>query len=238
MWSQVIDKIYGSCLVKMSKSSNRLPTTVESASYFDCCRLLPSDSRWPLQLAPGNYVFLDVVGNISLLSCSLTAIFCSSRCTGDAILRATKWIGNLAEDPNRVIIGGFHSAMEKGFLEILLEGKCRICLCSARSLARYRIPRKFRSTIESGRLAIVSSLPPSIRSNSASSSHQRNQLVADLAKQIVVTHAAEGSRTEEYALSLLQNGRVVDCLDVGCKRLVASGARVIQINSVMGRVSE
>lgn len=128
--------------------------------------------------------------------------------------------------------------MEKGFLEILLDGKCRICLCPARSLARYRIPRMFKSAIESGRLAIVSSLPPAIRSNSASSSQQRNQLVADLAEQIVVTHAAEGSRTEEFALSLLQNGRVVDCLDVGCMRLIAGGGRVIPINSAMGRASE
>ena len=224
--------------MKTPKSSNRLPTTVESASYFDCCRLLPSDRKWPLQLASRNDVFLDVVGNISLLSCSLTAIFCSSRCSGDAILKATKWIGDLAEDPNRVIIGGFHSAMEKGFLEILLDGNCRICLCPARSLARYRIPRVFKSAIETGRLAIVSSLQPAIRSNSSSSSQQRNQLVADLAEHIVVTHAAEGSRTEEFALSLLQNGRVVDCLDVGCKRLVASGARVIQNNSVTGRTRE
>lgn len=193
---------------------------------------------WPLQLASGKGVFLDVVGNTSLLSGSLTAIFCSSRCTGDAILKATKWIGDLAEDPSRVIISGFHSAMEKGFLEILLDGKCRICLCPARSLARYRIPRMFKSAIESGRLAIVSSLPPAIRSNSASSSQQRNQLVADLAGQIVVTHAAEGSRTEEFVLSLLQNGRVVDCLDVGSKRLVGSGAKVIKVNSVTGRVSE
>lgn len=224
--------------MKTPKSSNRVPATKESASYFDCRRLLPSDSKWPLQLTSGNDVFLDVVGKTTLLSGSLTAIFCSSRCTGDAILRATKWIGELAEDPNRVIIGGFHSAMEKGFLDILLDGKCQICLCPARSLARYRIPRMFRSAIESGRLTIVSSLPPAIRSNSASSSHQRNQLVADLAEQIVVTHAAEGSRTEEFALWLLQNGRVVDCLDIGCKRLTASGARVIEINPATGRSSE
>jgi predicted Rossmann fold nucleotide-binding protein DprA/Smf involved in DNA uptake len=224
--------------VETPKSSIRTSSTVESASYFDCRRLLPSDNEWPIRLASDNHAFLDVLGSTPVLSSSSTAIFCSSRCTGDAILRATKWIGDLAEDPNRVIIGGFHSAMEKGFLEILLDGKCRICLCPARSLARYRIPRMFKSAIESGRLAILSSLPPSIRSNSASSSHQRNQLVADLAKQIVVTHAAAGSRTEEFALSLLQNGRVVGCLDIGCKQLIASGARVIEINSATGRAIE
>jgi hypothetical protein len=184
------------------------------------------------------HAILDVLGSTSVLSSSLTAIFCSSRCTGGAILRSTKWIGESAEDQNRVIIGGFHSAMENSFLENLLDGKCRICLCPARSLSRYRIPRMFASAIETGRLTILSSLPPSIGSNSASSSHQRKQLVAELANQIIVAHAAEGSRTEKFGLSLIQNGRVVDCFDVGCKRFVASGARVSQINSATGRASE
>jgi predicted Rossmann fold nucleotide-binding protein DprA/Smf involved in DNA uptake len=224
--------------VKTPNSSIRKPATAQSVRHVDCRRLLPSDNEWPIRLASDNHAFLDVLGSTSVLSSSSTAIFCSSRCTGDAILRATKWIGEAAEDPNRVIIGGFHSAMEKGFFEILLDGKCRICLCPARSLARYRIPRMFESAIESGRLTILSSLPPAIRSNSASSSHQRNQLVADLADQVIVAHAAEGSRTEEFALSLLRSGRVVDCLDVECKRLVAGAARVSQINSATGRASE
>jgi predicted Rossmann fold nucleotide-binding protein DprA/Smf involved in DNA uptake len=224
--------------VKTPKPSIRKPATAESVTHLDCRRLLPSDEEWPKQLPSNSHSFLDVLGSTSVLIGSLTAIFCSSRCTGDAILKATKWIGDLAEDPHRVIIGGFHSAMEKGFLEILLDGKCRICVCPARSLARYRIPRMFEPAIESGRLTIVSSLPPSIRSNSASSSHLRNQLVADLADQIIVAHASEGSRTEEFALSLLDAGRVVDCLDVGCKRLVADGARISQIDLVKGRASE
>jgi predicted Rossmann fold nucleotide-binding protein DprA/Smf involved in DNA uptake len=224
--------------VETPKPSIRIPAPAESVTNFDCRRLLPSDEEWPKQMPSNTHAFLDVLGKTSVLSSSLTALFCSSRCTGGAILSSTKWMSELAEDPNRVIIGGFHSAMEKGFLEILLEGECRICLCPARSLARYRIPRMFESAIDSGRLTIVSSMPPSIRSNSASSSHQRNQLVADLADQIIVAHAAEGSRTEEFALSLLRSGRVIDCLDVECKRLVACGARVTQINSPTGRASE
>ncbi len=224
--------------MKTPKSGIRTSFTVEAASHFDCRRLFPSDNEWPIRLASGNHGFLDVIGNISVLSSSLTAIFCSSRCTGDAILRATKWVGDLTEDPNEVIIGGFHSAMEKEFFEILLDGKCRICLSPARSLTRYRIPQVFKSAIESGRLTIVSSLPQSIRSNSASSSRQRNQLVTDLARQIVFAHAAEGSRTEKLALTLLKNGRAVGCLDIGCKQLIASGAKVIEINSATGRAIE
>lgn len=219
-------------------SNTRIENHVESRECFDCRRLLPTDDQWPIRLAGSTNSFLDVVGDATMLSSSMTAIFSSSRCTGDAILRSTKWIGDVADDETRSVIGGFHSAMEKGFLEILLGGKCRICVCPARSLDRFRTPRSFKAAIESGRLAIVSSLPSSIRSNSTRSSHQRNQLVADLAEQIIITHASEDSRTEQFALTLLQSGRGVDCLDSGCKRLLANGAKIIVDNSSARRSSE
>lgn len=224
--------------MKRRNPLSREPGTAESKSDLDCRRILPTDAEWPSRLSKRSHAFLDVIGNPLLLTRPLTAIFCSSRCTGDAILRATKWVGTLSDDQGLTFIGGFHSAMEKSFLEIFLDGKCRICLCPARSLVRYRIPQLLRSPIESGRLTVVSSLPETIRANSTRSSHHRNQLVADLAEQIIVTHAAEGSRTEEFALTLLQNRRVVYCWDVECKRLIAGGAIVSQINSTTGRASE
>jgi predicted Rossmann fold nucleotide-binding protein DprA/Smf involved in DNA uptake len=189
-------------------------------------------------LAGSTNCFLDVVGDANMLCSSMTAIFSSSKCTGNAILRSTKWIGAVADDETRSVIGGFHSVMEKGFLEILLEGKCRTCVCPARSLDRFRVHRSFKAAIETGRLAIVSSLPSTIRSNSTRSSHQRNQLVADLAEQIIITHASEDSRTEQFALTLLQSGRGVDCLDGGCKGLLANGAKIIADNSSARRSSE
>ncbi len=128
--------------------------------------------------------------------------------------------------------------MEKGLFEILLEGSCRIVLCPARSLDRLRISTSWKRAIDSGRLVVASSLPPSIRSNTASSSNQRNQLVAELAGQIIVTYASEDSRTEQFALGLLQSGREIHCLHTGCKRLLASGAKVIDTDSTAGRIRE
>ena len=221
-----------------SNSNARTKASVDSLVGIDSRRLLPSDDQWPIRLTGSTYAFLDVVGDATMMSSSMTAIFSSSRCTGDAILRSTKWIGDVADDETRSVVGGFHSAMEKGFLEILREGKCRICVCPARSLDRFRTPRSFKAAIESGRLAIVSSLPSSIRSNSTRSSHHRNQMVADLAEKIIITHASEDSRTEQFALTLLQSGRRVDCLDSGCKRLLANGAKIIADNSSAKRSTE
>ena len=174
---------------------------------------------------------IQTIGNAQLLSRPSIAVFCSSKCPGDAILKATKWIGELADDDSLAIVSGFHSAMEKSFLEILLDGRCGLVVCPARSVARYRVPTAYKDAIAENRLVIASSLPESVRSNSASSSRQRNRLVADLASKIVFAHAADGSRTEQFALELLGRGKTVHCLDAGCNTLLSAGAKLMSIKS-------
>ena len=161
----------------------------------------------------------------------ILAIFCSSKCPGDVILRTTKWIGKLADDESQTVVGGFHSAMEKSFLEILLEGRCRLVVCPARSLTRYRVPVAYKKAINAKRLVIVLSLRHSIRSNSAKSSLERNRLVADLGTEIIVAYAAEGSRTERFVLQLLGEGKAVHCLDTSCNTLLSGGAKLWSMNS-------
>jgi len=216
--------------VKTPKSSSQS----ESYVCLDCRRLLPVDAGWPKRLSSSTFSYLDFIGDAKILSGSLTAIFCSSRCTGDAILRTTKWIGEIADDESQAIVGGFHSAMEKGFLEILLEGRCRLVVCPARCLERYRVPGNLKAAIESRRLTIVSSLPKSVRFNSEISSRQRNQLVADLADHIVVTYSSPHSRTEKFALELLRSGKQIHCLNTGCDSLVAAGAEVVTFDTSVG----
>lgn len=181
---------------------------------------------WPSQLHGFAYPKLDVIGDASLLSRKSTVVFCSSKCPGDIILKATKWIAGLAEDPSRTMVGGFHSAMEKSFLEILLIGKCGVVVCPARSLVRYRLPAAYRQAVSERRLVVVSSLAESVRSNSATSSLARNRLVANLADEIVVAHAAEGSRTEQFAIEQIENRKTVLCLDPACNTLLAAGAKL------------
>ena len=78
--------------------------------------LAATDARYPARLrerlganAPGH---LSALGNLDLLAQPKTALFCSARCPGDAILRAydqaAKW-----RDAGRCIISGFHSPVEK-----------------------------------------------------------------------------------------------------------------------------
>ena len=124
--------------------------------------------------------------------------------------------------------------MEKEFLEILLEGRCRLVVCPARSLERYRVPRNLKAALESRRLAVTSSLPKSVRFNSESSSRHRNQLVADLANHVVVIYSSPHSRTEKFALELLRSGKQIRCLNTGCDSLVAAGAEVVTFDTSVG----
>ncbi len=190
-----------------------------------------SDTNWPSRLDGHTYESLDYLGDPTILRRRTIAILSSSQCPGEAILKATKWIGDLADDESTTVVSGFHSAMEKSFLEILLGGRCGLVVCPARSLIRYRVPAAYKESIDAQRLAILSCLPESVRSNSATSSLQRNRLVADLATEIVVTYAAERSRTEQFALELLHQERKVHCLDTGCNTLLSGGAKLLPMES-------
>lgn len=172
-------------------------------------------------------VDVDCIGDSKMLDRPAIGLFCSSKCPGDAILSAMKWVGGAAGNSEYAIAAGFHSAMEKSFLEALLAGSCSILVFPARSLARYRVPTHLRQPISDRRLAIVSRFGDSTRSASASTGRQRNQFVAEIATHLVVAYAAPGSRTEEFALRQLEDGRQVWCLHRGCTALTDAGARIL-----------
>jgi len=217
-------------LAKIDASLNEARMDANKSSH-SARKLARTDLAWPSLPSLDRYDSLETIGDAGLLSQHSTGVFCSSKCPGSGVLAATKWIANLADDETQTIAGGFHSAMEKSFLEILLGGRCRLIICPARSLVRYRMEDRFRQPMADQRLVIASSLPESVRSNSAASSLVRNRFAADLATRIVFTYAAQGSRTEQFGLELLGNGRTVHCLDTGCNTLLSAGAKLMSLES-------
>jgi len=116
------------------------------------------DTRWPRLLterigdsAPPQ---IWTQGNLDLLALPKTALFCSARCPGHAILsaydQAVKW-----RDTGRCVISGFHSSVEKEWLQILLRGSQPIIICPARSLPR-RAPPEWKKPLADGRLLVLS----------------------------------------------------------------------------------
>jgi predicted Rossmann fold nucleotide-binding protein DprA/Smf involved in DNA uptake len=163
--------------------------------------LTPADARYPARLrerlganAPSH---LFTLGNLHLLALPKTALFCSARCPGDAILRAydqaAKW-----RNEGRCIISGFHSPVEKECLRILLRGQQPIIICPARSVPR-RVPAAWQKPLTAGRLLIFSCFNESERRVTAELAARRNEFVAALADEVWFTHMTPGGNMERLS---------------------------------------
>jgi len=135
------------------------------------------------------------IGNRALLDLPLTALFCSSRCPGSAILlamdRAQRW-----SSLGTAVVSGFHSPVERECLNILLAGKSPLIVCLARSLEKYRLPTAWRSAVAADRLLVLSPFRNQVRVTSALA-ERRNLFVAGLAAEIDVIYSEPGSKTEK-----------------------------------------
>ncbi|MFN0314599.1 MAG: DNA-binding protein [Burkholderiales bacterium] len=119
---------------------------------------------------------LAALGNLGLLALPKTALFCSVRCPGHAILpaydQAAAW-----RDATRCVIGGFHSPVEKECLRILLRGSQPIIICPARTLPQ-RVPLEWRKAMKDGRLLILSAFRVEEKRVTTETAIRRNEFVA------------------------------------------------------------
>ncbi len=152
------------------------------------------DSRYPAVLrkrlgadAPAS---ISALGNLDILALPKTALFCSARCPGSAILRAydqaAQW-----RDAGRCIISGFHSSVEKECLRILLRGSQPIIICPARAVPK-RVPEDWRKPLASGRLLVLSAFAPTAARVSTELASRRNYFVGALADEFYIAHATAG----------------------------------------------
>lgn len=143
---------------------------------------------------------LTILGNPELLSLPKTALFCSAKCPGSAILatydQAARW-----RDQGRCIISGFHSPVEQECLRILLRGKQPIIICPARALQK-RIPAEWRTPLVEGRLLILSGFTATEKRITTELATRRNTLVAALANEVCFAHITPGGQTDRLTHSL------------------------------------
>jgi len=83
-------------------------------------------------------------------------------------------------------------------LRILLEGNNQVIICPVRSIHNMRIPKERTKKLSEGKLLFLSPFEKKFRKPTVELSRKRNLLVAALAFKILIIHAAEGSKTEEF----------------------------------------
>ena len=164
--------------------------------------LASTDARYPAclgrRLGAARLPPLSALGNLDLLALPKTALFCSARCPGEAILRtydqAAKW-----RDEGRCIISGFHSPVEKECLRILLRGSQPIIYCPARSLEKMRLAPELKKPMADGRLLILSCFTAGNHRLTAPLAARRNEFVAALADEVWFAHIAPGGQMQRLA---------------------------------------
>jgi predicted Rossmann fold nucleotide-binding protein DprA/Smf involved in DNA uptake len=157
-----------------------------------------TDARYPARLVAGTMPQLSAFGNLNLFALPKTALFCSARCPGHAILaaydQAARW-----RDAGRCIISGFHSPMEKECLRILLRGSQAIIICPARSLEKMRLTADWQKPLADGRLLILSCFSGNEHRITSTLAARRNEFVAALADEVWFAHIAPGGQMQRLA---------------------------------------
>ena len=141
---------------------------------------------------------LILLGDQRLLRLRKTALFCSARTPGDAILRAHDAARRM-RDEGVTVISGFHSPIERECLGILLRGKQPIVVCPARAIEVMRIPTDCHAAFAAGRLLFISPFTKQPKRVTKESALRRNEIVAALADEIFIAHITPGGQTEKMA---------------------------------------
>jgi predicted Rossmann fold nucleotide-binding protein DprA/Smf involved in DNA uptake len=172
------------------------------------------------------------IGDLSILQSPKLALFCSTKCPGRLILQIYDFVRAL-RDTGRVLIGGFHTPMERESLNLLLRGPQPVIVCPARAIDGMRLPPAWKAPIAQGRLLLLSPFPPQQRRITRELAAARNSFVAAFADAVLVAHAAPDSGTDHLTRSLLASHKPVFTLDAPENgHLIAAGAMPITHQSI------
>ena len=182
-------------------------------------RITPKDPNYPEGIK--EYLKTDTPeiiwarGNINLLpgpnttlNGDLWALFCSNKCPGEIILKAHD-LAQKFKERGIPTIGGYHSPVEKECLRVLLRGTQPILLCPARGIENMRLKPAWKDALAEERLLILSPFDSRYDRQTVALANQRNAFVAALSDKICIAHAAEDSKTLEFAERVMAWGKPI-----------------------------
>ena len=202
-------------------------------------RITQSDPNYPTQLrkylkteapetiwARGNTALLT--DREAHLNGDLWALFCSSRCPGQIILKAHE-LAQQFQASGTPTIGGYHSPVEKECLRVLLRGPQPIIISPARSIENMRLTPAWKGGVTEGHLLLLSIFDSKHRRSTTGLANQRNTFVAALADKICIAHASKGSKTLQFAQRVSEWGKPLFTFDTPANRsLFECGAQRIE----------
>lgn len=176
---------------------------------------------------------LATIGDLRVFDRPSIGLLCSVRCPGNLALETYEFAKRTPHD-GAVIIGGFHSPMERTCLDTLLVRHVPVVYCPARRLNDRGVPRAWENALAEQRLLIVSPFVDSQKRVTRDLAHRRNGFIAALADLLFVPFAVRGGNTEAVVRGALQRGaRVCTFPDVENEHLLSLGARGIALPELL-----
>lgn len=177
------------------------------------------------------------IGEISILHQQLLGAICSVRCPGSIVIQVFDAMREL-RDAGVVVIGGFHSPMERECLDILLRGSQPVILCAAKRLRGLRLGTPARKALKDGRLLVITPFGDEVKCSTAAQAIQRNELVAALASAVLIPHAAPGGKAEATARNILACGQALFTFaDENNAHLIQAGAKCYDLNHIQSALA-
>lgn len=167
---------------------------------------------------------VTALGNLGILQNKSLAVISSNKCPGRIIIKTYDFMRQIRET-GITVISGFHSAIERECLNILLKGKQPVIICPARSIEGMKIKPEFKKPLADGRLLILSPFGAKEKRIAAGLAEARNHFVAALAETVFIPYAAPGSKSEKFCGELFRWGKRIYTLpDESNNELISSGA--------------
>lgn len=137
----------------------------------------------------------ECIGNKALIELPKTAFLCSRKVPANVVLKCYDWAIEQRE-AGKCVISGFHSQLEKDVLHYLLKGQQPIIVALARGL-KQQIEPELQDAFDSGRLLIITPFDKKVTRVSEETAAVRNQVMIEMADEIVVGFVSEGGKLEE-----------------------------------------
>ena len=181
---------------------------------------------------------LNSSGDQSLLKHRLLGLICSIQCPGSIVIQTFDAMRAL-RDAGVVVVGGFHSPMERECLDILLRGSQPVIMCAAKRLRGLRLGTAARKAIEGGRLLVITPFGEEVKRTTAAQAIQRNELVAALAYAVLVPYASPGGKAESTAKNILARGQpLFTFADENNAHLLHAGAEAYELDRVRSTLED
>jgi len=119
----------------------------------------------------------------------------------------------ILRDKGILVVGGFHSPMERECLDLLWRGSQPIILCYSKSLDRIKLGKPARTALKEDRLLALSLFDRTIRRTTAARAIIRNNLVAALSAAMLIPHATTGGRIWQTVRQCIETGHPVFTFD-------------------------